>query len=170
MYLLKKTNIIIYPSEVYKYKIPHLFYDIHPRKERERKDNKWNGKVISINKYYMEYIDSFGGLKVLNLLNVKLLKAIFTNIKHITIYDEYGKYQFDLLSFLEVIQDQKTNIKYHIKAYRGEEEEEDKDSWLCFCLSPLVLSSYKHKQFNIKYQKTNEYDEYYDNIFINNSV
>ena len=76
-------------------------------------------------------------------------------------------YCFDLLSFLEVIQDQKTNIKYHIQARRTR----DKDSWLFWCLTPFVISSYKHKQWIIKYEKTeSEYDGFYDNIFINFSV
>ena len=144
--------------------ISHLFHDIHPTKEREHKDNKRSNKVISIDKYYVEYKnDSFKGL---NLLNIQLFQRLFRNINIIEIivyhYGMDSNYSFDLLSFLKLIQDQKTNIKYHIQAVKIRY----KDSWLCRCLTPFVTSSYKHKQWIIKYERTGDWSQH-DNIFIN---
>ena len=70
----------------------------------------------------------------------------------------FSEYSFDLLSFLELIQDGKTNIKYHLQTDRYEH----KDTWLCRCLTPFVVSSYEHRQWIIKYEKKS----HNDNIFI----
>ena len=55
------------------------------------------------------------------------------------------EYKFSLLSFLSIIQDSKRNILYHMQT--------SENSWLCGCLSSAIVSKYKEKQYNIKYEK-----------------
>ena len=151
LYSLKKRNVIIDLRNVYKYKVPHLFHDLHPWKENE------------INKCYIEYIDNFHGLRSLNLLNVKLLQAIFPNLDHIKM-TEVNDYEFCLSSFLSIIQDSTRNIEYQIQACRGGLDD-DQDTWL-FEIPRSIVSEYKQKQYNIEYEETGTYT-CYDNLFIN---
>ena len=126
---------------------------------------------LQIDKYYVEYnleINTHADYKIskineMNLLHPNVFK-LFKNIVHIGIRvdcrDRLKEYEFDLLSFLSVIiGSEKRNITYQIflKPRKGI------DSWLIHCITASVLSSYKDKGWNIRYQKTTNK---YDNIFI----
>ena len=65
LYLLQKRNIVILPGEVYRNKIPLLFYEIRPKKAK--KDVRYV-RESQVNKYYFEYVgDDFHGLNLLRL-------------------------------------------------------------------------------------------------------
>ena len=145
LYLLKKSNIIISPLYVCMHQIPFLFYAL-PIFEMDRK------KRGDVNKFYVEFNDGLSGS---NLLNIKLLETLFPNINHITIND-FDYFQFDLWSLLALIQDSKRNIEYRIIAERGRS-----GGWLFNRLSSKVVSGYKDKKVDIKYEKDGANDTIY---------
>ena len=139
--------------------LPFLFYDLHPTKGREHKNNFWRNKVISVNKYCYEYIDDYSGMRLLNIFNSNIFK-LFKNINHIQLLNggslnDYGEYEFrfDLLSFLSVIECGSKRISYHIKASRGVAYQLDIETWLSRIVTSSLASSYNDKQWNITYKK-----------------
>ena len=77
--------------DIYRYNMPFLFYDINPTKETQYKT--WTRqKAISINKYYVEYIDGYSGIKHLNMLNLSNLLSLFKNATFIKIKASSGDF------------------------------------------------------------------------------
>lgn len=146
LYALNKRNLVLKLSNIYhlmcKCNIPNLsflFDGLQPTKGRKFKwgNKPYSHRLISIGKYYEEHVDDKGS-KLLNLLKPTILR-LFQNVTHVKMV--VSMFNFDLRSFLSVIQKGRRNIEYHIVSDRK-------------CLTASLISMYQYHGWGIHYKKS----------------
>ena len=151
LYLSNTTQLRIQLHQIYRFKVPFLFNDIHPTREKQMKGVdiqikgeylQKTGRVSSISKYYHEYIDGHSGLKFLNVINVSNCQKLFSNLKSLELlvqrrpwFDDKRDvhlsqdFEFDCMSYMwNLMSADDEKMQYTITVEK--EKEGSEDTWL----------------------------------------